>query len=60
MSVSSPVPVMSPRLPVGSTAVIYCEGQFGEQDGKTAKEDNRFLRITEGSKLVDNGLALLV
>ena len=36
MSVSSPVPVMSPSLPVGSTAVIYCEGQFGEQDGKTA------------------------
>lgn len=24
------------RLPIGSTAVIYCEGQFGEQDGKTA------------------------
>lgn len=23
-------------LPVGSTAVVYCEGQFGEQDGKTA------------------------
>lgn len=23
-------------LPVGTTAVIYCEGQFGEQDGKTA------------------------
>lgn len=25
-----------PRLPDGSTAVVYCEGQFGEQDGKTA------------------------
>jgi uncharacterized NAD-dependent epimerase/dehydratase family protein len=36
MSVSSPVPAMSPSLPMGSTAVIYCEGQFGEQDGKTA------------------------
>jgi len=23
-------------FPVGSTAVVYCEGQFGEQDGKTA------------------------
>lgn len=23
-------------LPVGSTAIVYCEGQFGEQDGKTA------------------------
>src|SRR3954470_23756329 len=22
-------------LPAGSTAVVYCEGQFGEQDGKT-------------------------
>ena len=25
-----------PQLPTGTTAVIYCEGQFGEQDGKTA------------------------
>lgn len=23
-------------LPPGSTAIVYCEGQFGEQDGKTA------------------------
>jgi uncharacterized NAD-dependent epimerase/dehydratase family protein len=23
-------------LPVGATAIVYCEGQFGEQDGKTA------------------------
>ena len=23
------------ELPVGSTAVVYCEGLFGEQDGKT-------------------------
>lgn len=23
-------------LPVGTTAIVYCEGQFGEQDGKTA------------------------
>jgi uncharacterized NAD-dependent epimerase/dehydratase family protein len=23
-------------LPLGSTAVVYCEGQFGDQDGKTA------------------------
>jgi len=28
-------PVDPPRLPVGSSAVVYCEGQFGEQDGKT-------------------------
>lgn len=25
-----------PTLPVGVTAIVYCEGQFGEQDGKTA------------------------
>jgi uncharacterized NAD-dependent epimerase/dehydratase family protein len=25
-----------PALPLGTTAVVYCEGQFGEQDGKTA------------------------
>jgi uncharacterized NAD-dependent epimerase/dehydratase family protein len=25
-----------PDLPLGRTAVVYCEGQFGEQDGKTA------------------------
>jgi uncharacterized NAD-dependent epimerase/dehydratase family protein len=23
-------------LPIGCTAIVYCEGQFGEQDGKTA------------------------
>jgi uncharacterized NAD-dependent epimerase/dehydratase family protein len=34
--VSSPAPVSLPSLPEGSTAVVYCEGQFGEQDGKTA------------------------
>lgn len=39
---SSPVPVRLPAesagasLPLGATAVVYCEGQFGEQDGKTA------------------------
>jgi uncharacterized NAD-dependent epimerase/dehydratase family protein len=26
----------APQLPVGTSAVVYCEGQFGEQDGKTA------------------------
>jgi uncharacterized NAD-dependent epimerase/dehydratase family protein len=25
-----------PSLPAGATAVVYCEGLFGEQDGKTA------------------------
>ena len=36
MPVSSHVPAAFPSLPEGSSAVIYCEGQFGEQDGKTA------------------------
>lgn len=31
-------------LPTGSTAVIYCEAQFGEQDGKTA---NGLVRSSE-------------
>ena len=29
-------PEETPSLPIGSTAIVYCEGQFGEQDGKTA------------------------
>nr|WP_274636026.1 DUF1611 domain-containing protein [Microbacterium bovistercoris] len=34
---SPSVPELIPTsLPRGSTAVVYCEGQFGEQDGKTA------------------------
>ena len=36
MPVSSSVSTSSIALPTGSTAVVYCEGQFGEQDGKTA------------------------
>jgi uncharacterized NAD-dependent epimerase/dehydratase family protein len=31
-----PAFVAAASLPLGSSAVIYCEGQFGEQDGKTA------------------------
>ena len=27
---------LAPPLPLGTSAVVYCEGQFGEQDGKTA------------------------
>jgi uncharacterized NAD-dependent epimerase/dehydratase family protein len=34
--VPSSVSTSSISLPAGSTAVVYCEGQFGEQDGKTA------------------------
>lgn len=30
------VPAAPFRLPLGATAIVYCEEQFGEQDGKTA------------------------
>lgn len=30
------VPGRAASLPTGSSAITYCEGQFGEQDGKTA------------------------
>ena len=39
---SLPVTITEPTfdqavsMPLGTTAVVYCEGQFGEQDGKTA------------------------
>jgi len=36
MTLTSDSPVFDAALPTGSTAVVYCEGQFGEQDGKTA------------------------
>jgi len=37
MPVPFPFGSLAPSvLPVGATAVVYCEGQFGEQDGKTA------------------------
>jgi len=40
LAVSEPrewvVPAAPFALPTGSTAVVYCEAQFGEQDGKTA------------------------
>src|SRR3954452_12030473 len=35
-SLDEAVPAVPLDLPAGSTAVVYCEGQFGEQDGKTA------------------------
>lgn len=34
----------APVLPDGAAAVVYCEGQFGEQDGKTA---NGLVRYSE-------------
>jgi uncharacterized NAD-dependent epimerase/dehydratase family protein len=32
----STAPAVPFALPTGSTAIVYCEAQFGEQDGKTA------------------------
>ena len=58
MSVSSPVPAqpvsMSPSLPAGSTAVVYCEGHFGEQDGKTA---NGLVRHSERYEILASSTA---
>ncbi|MFL6022419.1 MAG: DUF1611 domain-containing protein [Marmoricola sp.] len=36
MTLASDFSLLDPALPSGATAVVYCEGQFGEQDGKTA------------------------
>lgn len=36
-------------LPEGSTAIVYCEAQFGEQDGKTA---NGLVRHSEKYKIL--------
>ena len=36
MTLISNSPAFDAALPAGSTAIVYCEGQFGEQDGKTA------------------------
>ncbi|MES2866634.1 MAG: DUF1611 domain-containing protein [Actinomycetota bacterium] len=36
-------------LPIGSTAIVYCEAQFGEQDGKTA---NGLVRHSEKYKIL--------
>src|SRR4249919_829588 len=35
-SPSIPTGADAPSLPGGTSAVVYCEGQLGEQDGKTA------------------------
>lgn len=41
-------------LPTGSTAVVYCEGQFGEQDGKTANGLVRHSERYEVLSVVDS------
>src|SRR5687767_9296902 len=35
-SISGPTFDQAVAMPLGTTAIVYCEGQFGEQDGKTA------------------------
>ena len=36
-------------LPIGTSAIVYCEGQFGEQDGKTA---NGLVRHSEKYRIL--------
>lgn len=41
-------------LPDGAAAVVYCEGQFGEQDGKTANGLVRFSEKYEILSVIDS------
>ena len=59
------MPSAIPRLPLGATAIVYCEGQFGEQDGKTANglvrhsEKYEILSVIDSSRAgADTGLFL--
>ncbi len=49
--------VTEPELPTGSISVILCEGQFGEQDGKTANGLVRHSERYEISSVLDSRLA---
>ena len=44
----------APSLPGGATAVVYCEGQFGEQDGKTANGLVRHSETYEILSVIDS------
>lgn len=44
-----PQPLSARTTPTRATAVVYCEGQFGEQDGKTA---NGLVRHSERYEIV--------
>ncbi|MHA7987650.1 DUF1611 domain-containing protein [Rathayibacter sp. CAU 1779] len=46
--------VLEPTLPIGATAIVYCEGQFGEQDGKTANGLVRFSERYEILSVIDS------
>jgi uncharacterized NAD-dependent epimerase/dehydratase family protein len=45
------------ELPLGNTAIVYCEGQFGEPDGKTANGLVRHSEKYEILSVVDSRLA---
>jgi uncharacterized NAD-dependent epimerase/dehydratase family protein len=47
----------SPVAPAGGTAVVYCEGQFGEQDGKTANGLVRHSERFEILSVIDSARA---
>ncbi|MGW6625693.1 DUF1611 domain-containing protein [Nocardia sp. NPDC055002] len=44
-------------LPIGSTAIVYCENQFGEQDGKTANGLVRHSEKYEILSVIDSSRA---
>src|SRR3546814_101247 len=59
------IDLVTATLPVGTTAVVYCEGLFGEQDGKTANglvrhsEKYEILSVIDSTRAgVDAGMLL--
>jgi uncharacterized NAD-dependent epimerase/dehydratase family protein len=51
------VPGAPASLPSGTSAIIYCEGQFGEQDGKTANGLVRHSEKYDILSVIDSRLA---
>src|SRR3954451_25172786 len=56
-SLDEAVPAVPRDLPAGSTAVVYCEGQFGEQDGKTGNGQVRHSEKYEILSVIDSRCA---
>jgi uncharacterized NAD-dependent epimerase/dehydratase family protein len=55
---SHPQPAtLLPPMPIGSSAVVYCEGQFNEQDGKTANGLVRHSEKYDVLSIIDSRLA---
>jgi uncharacterized NAD-dependent epimerase/dehydratase family protein len=55
MSMSNPEdPLLGAPAPMRASAVVYCEGQFGEQDGKTANGLVRHSERYEISSVIDS------